>query len=382
VTGLAFLDDGRLVGSARGDALASCVGTRCAVLLEIDPSTGGATLLGEIGDNNEAGQCGRMPDLTYDPTTRTLFGHTGQVVGIPCAFQGLWTIDPDGTEPLASFVGPNAEAGDSNGFAREPATGTLFYTPANTGCDCLVTVDPATGAGTVVAGTVGTIPFDGVPALAVHPLTGALWGARDDFAELIRINTATGATEETVDVTLSGAPLPGLSALAFEGPGGCPDAPLGSCTDSARAKLSLKAKKGQLKLDLKKLGATTKADFGDPVPSTGHAVCLYASDTGNPTLVAGYGVSAGAGWKDQKKGFQFKSKTGDPDGITKAKLKEGTAGKGQAFARGKGATLPTLPLPNDVVGQIVNDVGSCFGATVSATKPKQNTSEKYNGQKK
>jgi hypothetical protein len=85
-----------LVGSAIGDDLASCAGTFCSVLVEIDPTNGAALILGEIGDDSVAGQCGRTADLTFDPTTQTLYGYVASCNG---GGEGLAVIDPNGTEP-------------------------------------------------------------------------------------------------------------------------------------------------------------------------------------------------------------------------------------------------------------------------------------------
>jgi hypothetical protein len=174
VTGLAFLDDGRLVGSANGDLLAECAGGPCAALVEIDTGTGSASFLGLIGDAGNAGECGRMPDLTYDPTTRTLYGYSDNCNGDT---EGLWTINPDGAAPLGTLVGPSGFGDGGNGLAREASTGTLFGTPFD--ADSLITIDPATGLGTDLAGATEFV--DGVNALAFEPFSGVLYGSAKRF---------------------------------------------------------------------------------------------------------------------------------------------------------------------------------------------------------
>jgi hypothetical protein len=55
---------------------------------------------------------------------------------------------------------------------------------------------------------------------------------------------------------------------------------------------------------------------------------------------------------------------------------EGAAGKAKVTVKGE-VTIPDLPLPSDtVVAQVINDVGSCFEATVDAT---QSDAVKYKG---
>jgi hypothetical protein len=157
--------------------------------------------------------------------------------------------------------------------------------------------------------------------------------------------------------------------------------PLGSCTDAQRARLGLRARDGQLNLELEKLGATTEAEFGDPVEETDYAVCLYYPNDGDPAFAGGYAVPAGASWREGGNGFRFKSPSGDPNGISSVKLSAGASGKAKVSVKGR-VTIPELPLPSDTVqAQVVNDDGSCFGATVEATKEKQNDDYRYKGSK-
>lgn len=202
VTGLAFLDDGRLVGSARGDDLISGGITPTAILVEIDPFTGAGTLIGVIGDVYSS--CGRMPDITYDQATDTLYGY-----GDYCdnnSDEGLYTVDP--LTGAGTFVGSSGYTGGGNGMAIDPASGIIYATPFDD--NSLVTLDPATGAGTEVPGSAGNVP-DRVNALDFDPGAGGLYGSW---------NTGSGATLVTID-TLSGTTtsigpsVSGLDAIAF-----------------------------------------------------------------------------------------------------------------------------------------------------------------------
>ena len=74
VTGMAVLGDGRVVASANDDQ----PGERISVLIEINLFTGQGTLIGQIGKDSNLGECGRVPDLTYDPVTDTLYGAAKQ----------------------------------------------------------------------------------------------------------------------------------------------------------------------------------------------------------------------------------------------------------------------------------------------------------------
>jgi len=373
VHGLAFLDDGRLVGSADGAGLTPCTGSACAVLVDVDTASGAASLLGKISDDGVPGQCGEIPDLAFDPSTRALFG-AARLCNVPAGTDQLLRINP--ANGAAILVLETGATGAGNGLAREPRSGALF-TAASPDFVRLLP-DPVEAIGPLNGGAV-------VSALAFHPLTGELFGAETGSADssLVTLDPATGALDFNVGpIRVDGVTLAGVDALAFQGPGGCSDAPLGSCTDAAKANLQLKAKRGRLKLTLKKLGETAKSEFGTPTSDTGYAVCVYETAEGaNPTLVAGYTVPAGADWIEKEKGFQFKSKEGAPDRIRAVRLSAGPAGKAQVSVSGKqGVDVPDLPLASDTaVAQVVNDVGACFGAAVTAFLDEDNTLVRYKG---
>ncbi|HCU25568.1 MAG TPA: hypothetical protein DF383_11185, partial [Deltaproteobacteria bacterium] len=128
VTGLAFLPDGRLIGSARSpNTTSGGIIIFHAILIEIDPTTGAGNLIGEI-DTSEDG-CGRIPDISFDRTKNTLFG-VGSTNG--CASRShLYTIDPQaggGGIPLANATGFD---GTGNGLAVHPQTGIVYHTPSD-----------------------------------------------------------------------------------------------------------------------------------------------------------------------------------------------------------------------------------------------------------
>jgi uncharacterized repeat protein (TIGR01451 family) len=203
VTGLAFLDDGRLVGSARGDDLYG--GTVTAILIEIDPATGAGTLIGVISDQDIG--CGRMPDITYDRSTSTLYGYGDYCSGAP---EGLFTIDP--VTGAGTSVGASGYTGGGNGMAIQPDNGIIYATPFDD--NSLITIDPETGAGTEVPGSAGKVPHR-VNALDFHPTSGFLYGSWNDSGEpnkLVLISTDDGTT------SVIGNTVTGLDALIFAAP--------------------------------------------------------------------------------------------------------------------------------------------------------------------
>ena len=86
---------------------------------------------------------------------------------------------------------------------------------------------------------------------------------------------------------------------------------------------------------------------GSPV----YQLCVYDEVGGSPTLAISASVSAGGTcgtkpcWKSLKgKGFKYKNKSTNADGIFQMLLKAGEAGKGSIKIKGKGGNLP-LPGP-------------------------------------
>ncbi len=79
------------------------------------------------------------------------------------------------------------------------------------------------------------------------------------------------------------------------------------------------------------------------------------------------------------KGYKYKDPSGAADGVTKALLKAGAAGKAKTQVKGKGSNLPpvtlgSLPLP--VTAQLVNSENSiCY--TTSFASAKKNTTAQF-----
>ena len=201
VTGMVQLNDGRVVASARGDALYNFVTT--AILIEIDLLTGAGTLIGVIDSNAIGGDCGRMPDLTYDPLTGTLYGYSDN-----CGMtEGLWQIDPNTGSGTAIGISGFGDGG--NGLAYHAASDRMFATPID--ANGLVLMNKSTGLGTVIPASAGNVPTI-INALDFSPVTGELFGSHKTgggSTNLIRLDTATGLA------TTVGQTIAGLDALGF-----------------------------------------------------------------------------------------------------------------------------------------------------------------------
>jgi hypothetical protein len=184
VSGMAVLGNGRLVGSANADAN----GDRISILIEIDPLTGAGSLIGTIGNNNLGG-CGRVPDLTYDASTDTLYG-TGFRC-IPGNDHGSITdlLRIDQTTGQGTIIGQTGFFGGGNALAIMRTGGTLF---SSENLDFL-TLNPLTGQGTLVANH--PLIQDVMSALDFSPATGELFGIEFGFGDpsnptnLVTVNT-------------------------------------------------------------------------------------------------------------------------------------------------------------------------------------------------
>ena len=77
-------------------------------------------------------------------------------------------------------------------------------------------------------------------------------------------------------------------------------------------------------------------------------------------------------WKETGSGFKYRNRDVTPAGRRNSlqiALKAGAAGKAKIAVTGKGGVnpaVPLLPLLQPVTVQLVNDVGTCWGAVYSA----------------
>src|SRR5262249_6304536 len=153
----------------------------------------------------------------------------------------------------------------------------------------------------------------------------------------------------------------------------CPAAPRTGCRHPiapGKASFQLQSRtppsKNKLQWKWSKGEVTPKAAYGDPTVAAGYSLCVY--DGGGLVMTAG--IPVGAGWKPKPTAFAYKSKTGLPDGIVAAQLKEGlVAGKATLQVKGKGALLP-MPalqsLASPITVQLSHGTPDCWEAVYSA----------------
>ncbi len=202
-------------------------------------------------------------------------------------------------------------------------------------------------------------------------------GARDYPADA-DCPTTTTTTSTTTTTTTS-------TTLALI----CEAAPTLGCEPAGAGKLQADAKsagKEKLKVQFKKIEtATVQGDFGDPaVGTTNYALCIYDElDALSSELLLKHATNDCAGkpcWSAvSTKGYKYKDKAGSADGVTKALLKSGSAGRGSISIMGKNNAAKGLSsLPTDIASslsgattatvQLLSSNAACFEVTTDDVK--------------
>ena len=201
--------------------------------------------------------------------------------------------------------------------------------------------------------------------------------------------TPTSTATSTPTRTPTATPTATLAA-------GCPSIPDNTCfsagkssvsfkdnTDTTKRKFSWKWSKGTAQL--------VQADFGDPATgTTSYNLCVYDETASLPVFKMGATVVPGGMcgtkpcWKAiSDKGWAYKNKLGNGDGITKAHLKGGAPGKPQVQVQAKGSSLP-MPAPVSgteffdqdpaVIVQLHNSSSAnCWSSTFDSSKKNDGT---------
>jgi len=143
--------------------------------------------------------------------------------------------------------------------------------------------------------------------------------------------------------------------------------------------------------------ATAAADFGDPVNIDDVFFCLYNETSGSAggALVTEAALPAGGTcggkpcWKGLgspagAKGFKYKDTERTPNGVLKAVLKPGDAGKTKVvlkagrgnLAAGPAGGPPSIPIAGSLTAQLhVPATGQCWSATFDAATAKRNSGD-------
>lgn len=259
--------------------------------------------------------------------------------------------------------------------------GVLNCTFGSSASNYLVTIGVPSGSVSAIAPS-----LDGLHAIAIRPTDpvcgDGIQGPGEDCDDG---NTLDGdCCSSTCTFESAGSSCAGDGSLCTtdecDGAGACVSAPHTGCRSAGRSMLMLKnsANDNKDKLVFKWLkgAATDTSDFGDPQATSEYALCIYTDAASTPLVEATIPASSSHWTPMSTKGFKYKNTTGSPDGVTKVKLKSGTAGKAMVLVNGKGAHLPYpvfSHLPLSVTARIVNnETDACFEATYGPATVKRN----------
>jgi hypothetical protein len=185
--------------------------------------------------------------------------------------------------------------------------------------------------------------------------------------------TSGGSTSSTSSSSSSTSTMTSSPTTTTLAAGPCSAAPQPACKTAspAASKVTLRERapatadqvswkwKGQ---------ATVLGDFGDPLTTTGYAICIYQGTSLKLTARAPAGDTCGTKpcWKPLgTRGYGYNDSLLTPDGLSKVTLKAGLTGKAEVAVKGKGANLPdgVLPLTTPVIVQLQATTGQCWTAT-------------------
>jgi hypothetical protein len=218
-------------------------------LVRIDLSTGTVTLTGDAGvfDGRELGWTGLAFDASGNLLTSSRYttesgtACVGPVAGVgPCSH--LYRVDLETGSVIAEVGSVGVTWVSDLAFGDGTLFGNGFFDQDLLCCGALLTIDPATGQGVWVNDPdgFGTNPTDEqVPlqngGLAIHPLTGELWGIENAWigaGTMFRIDRMTGLADSIMRLGLDGIPtefgfdglaiLPDGTFLTTRGGGGVP----------------------------------------------------------------------------------------------------------------------------------------------------------------
>jgi len=381
----------------------ACPGA-CSALCECDLCGNGALDAGEeCDDGNEVGgdccsaTCTNEPDgqaCADDGDVCTVdqcdgFGnctHANTCINDDCAVPTVI-----GSTPFSDTVSTIGATGDASDPVQS-CTGSQ-----NTNSVWYEFVAP--GAGTVTANTTGS-SYDTVLSAYSGTCGSLVEVACDDdtggVQSEISFSTSSGVTY-LIEVTDFGATAGGGSlqfALDFSVPGtptstptptavptstgtptpACDPTPLSGCRAAGKSIVLFKQKQGGIKDKLiwkwLKGAASVQSDFGDPLGGAQHSMCVYdSSGFVLETTVPPGGFCAGKPcWKTlSHKGYKYKDRDAQTDGVQKMLFKGGDAGRAKVLVKGKGFYLPdpdlsalTLPL---TVQMVNSNNANCFAST-------------------
>jgi hypothetical protein len=134
-------------------------------------------------------------------------------------------------------------------------------------------------------------------------------------------------------------------------------------------------------------GPVLLPDMGDPTDTTRYELCVYDSSG----VRFAVGVPPGSGWSltgspSAPKGYRYKSRTGDIQGVTRIDIRGSSLPKGKAKVSGKGGQLPyepvgppLIPFSLPVTTQLYASDGACWEAEFGVGETRRNADGLFSG---
>jgi len=117
------------------------------------------------------------------------------------------------------------------------------------------------------------------------------------------------------------------------------------CAAGERSQLLVSGLAATLKWKLSGGPELQQADLGSPESTTPYSLCVYDTSAGETSLPMQLDIAPGPGWASaDPRGYAYNDPSGVLDGLLKARVKTGAAGKSKLLFVAKGDNLP-LPLP-------------------------------------
>jgi hypothetical protein len=162
---------------------------------------------------------------------------------------------------------------------------------------------------------------------------------------------------------------------------GCPESPRAGCGVASLASLivSDRADDARDRITWRWMGVRGAAalPFGDPRRTTGYALCVWDSLSGEPSQLATMLVDSGNKWRvgAVRGGFRYQDSTGDPDGVEQVRLAERRPRRVRLRITAKGLNLPRIrasqvshlaAMQPALTVQLINSEGSCWESTFTS----------------
>jgi hypothetical protein len=259
--------------------------------------------------------------------------------------------------PTRTFTATATHSATATHTATPPPTATPTNTPAPSATPTATLVPTSTATATRTATVTAT------------PTRTPTWTP-----------SATRTATPSVTITLTPSQTPTPTPLC----GATPRMGCGAPLVAQKAKLKLRDADEDSRDGLTwrwSKGDTFLGHFGDPLTTTGYALCVYDRSGGAPSLalvatVPGGGMCGGQPcWQTAGPGYKYNNRDAGASAVQKIQLKAGQQAKGKLMVKAKGGLLaPPTPVSGaeyldqdpTVTVQLVNTLGHCWEATYSA----------------